>query len=164
MVAKEGDSMYFVSPTKGRMSLGDMFQDICEYMTEDPHSTYKLIVGSDSQIRDDVCFVTAVIIHRLGKGGRYFYTKTHVKKMPSLRQRIFYEAHLSLDVASKLAELISENGHSDLDVEIHLDVGRNGETKSMIRELVQEIVGSGFAAKIKPDAYGASQVADKYSK
>jgi predicted RNase H-related nuclease YkuK (DUF458 family) len=34
----------------------------------------------------------------------------------------------------------------------------------MIRELVSQIVGSGFAAKIKPDAYGASQVADKHSK
>jgi predicted RNase H-related nuclease YkuK (DUF458 family) len=108
--------------------------------------------------------VTAIIIHRLGKGGRYFYTREHVTKMPSLRQRIFYEAHLSLDVASRLAAEISKNGFSDLNVEIHLDVGRNGQTKTMIRELVQEIVGNGFAAKIKPDAYGASQVADKHSK
>lgn len=156
--------MYFVSPTKGPMSFGAMFEDICGFMAEDPHADYKLIVGSDSQSRDLICFVTAVVIHRLGKGGRYFYTRTHVRKMPSLRQRIFYEAHLSLDVASRLAAEISSNGHSDLNVEIHLDVGRNGETKSMIRELVQEISGSGFAAKIKPDAYGASQVADKHSK
>jgi hypothetical protein len=156
--------MYFVSPTKGPMSFGTMFEDICGFMAEDRHADYKLIVGSDSQSRDQVCFVTAVVIHRLGKGGRYFYTRTNVKKMPSLRQRIFYEAHLSLDVASRLAAEISRNGHSDLNVEIHLDVGRNGETRSMIRELVQEISGSGFAAKIKPDAYGASQVADKHSK
>ncbi len=156
--------MYFVSPTKGPMSFGSMFEDICGFMTEDPHSEYKLIVGSDSQARDQICFVTAVVIHRLGKGGRYFYTRDHVSKMPSLKQRIFYEAHLSLDVASRLAAEISKNGFSDLNVEIHLDVGRNGQTRSMIRELVQEIVGSGFAAKIKPDAYGASQVADKHSK
>ncbi|MGI6642945.1 MAG: ribonuclease H-like YkuK family protein [Bacillota bacterium] len=156
--------MYFVSPTKGPMSFGSMFEDICGFMAEDPHSDYKLIVGSDSQTREQVCFVTAIIIHRLGKGGRYFYTREHVTKMPSLRQRIFYEAHLSLDVASRLAAEISKNGFSDLNVEIHLDVGRNGQTKTMIRELVQEIVGNGFAAKIKPDAYGASQVADKHSK
>ena len=149
--------MYFVSPTKGPMSFNAMFED-------DPTAEYKLIVGSDSQPRDQICFVTAVVIHRLGKGGRYFYTRDHVTKMPSLKQRIFYEAHLSLDVASRLAALISKNGHSALNVEIHLDVGRNGQTKSMIRELVQEIVGSGFAARIKPDAYGASQVADKHSK
>ena len=156
--------MYFVSPTKGPMSFNAMFEDICAFMAEDPAAEYKLIVGSDSQARDQICFVTAVVIHRLGKGGRYYYTRDHVRKMPSLKQRIFYEAHLSLDVASRLAAEISRNGHSDLNVEIHLDVGRNGQTKSMIRELVQEIVGSGFAARIKPDAYGASQVADKHSK
>jgi len=146
------------------MSFNAMFEDICSFMADDPTAEYKLIVGSDSQARDQICFVTAVVIHRLGKGGRYYYTRDHVTKMPSLKQRIFYEAHLSLDVASRLAAEISKNGHSDLNVEIHLDVGRNGQTKSMIRELVQEIVGSGFMARIKPDAYGASQVADKHSK
>ncbi len=156
--------MYFVSPTKGPMSFNAMFEDICVFMADDPSAEYKLIVGSDSQARDQICFVTAVVIHRLGKGGRYFYTRSHVVKMPSLKQRIFYEAHLSLEVASRLAAEISRNGHSDLNVEIHLDVGRNGQTRSMIRELVQEIVGNGFAARIKPDAYGASQVADKHSK
>lgn len=156
--------MYYVSPTKGPMSFSAMFKDICDFMAQEPRAEYKLIVGSDSQSRDQICFVTAVVIHRLGKGGRYFYTRAHVKKMPSLRQRIFYEAHLSLEMASRLAAEISKNGYSDLNVEIHMDVGHNGETRSMIRELVQEISSSGFAAKIKPDAYGASQVADKHSK
>ncbi|HHW17386.1 MAG TPA: hypothetical protein GXX30_00550 [Firmicutes bacterium] len=156
--------MYFISPTKGPMSFSAMFDDICSFMAENPDAEYKLIVGSDSQSRDQVCFVTAVVIHRLGKGGRYYYRRTHVAKMPSLKQRIFYEAHLSLDVASKIAAEMARNGHSDLNVEIHLDVGRNGETRSLIKDLVAEIVGSGFSAKIKPDAYGASQVADKHSK
>lgn len=156
--------MYFISPTKGAMSFNAMFEDICNFMNDDPESPYKLIVGSDSQTRTEVCFVTAVVIHRLGKGGRYFFTRQHIKKMPSLKQRIFYEAHLSLDVASKIAAKISENGFSDLNVEIHLDIGRNGKTRSFIRDLVLEVAGNGFAAKIKPDAYGASQVADKHSK
>lgn len=156
--------MYFVSPSKGPMSFDAMFEDICSFMAEEPEAQYKLIVGSDSQPRDLICFVTAVVIHRLGKGGRYYYTRMNVRKMPSLRQRIFYEAHLSLEVASRLAAEISKNGHSDLNVEIHLDVGQNGETRSMIKDLIQEINGSGFEAKIKPDAYGASQVADKHSK
>ncbi len=156
--------MHFVSPTKGPMSFNTMFEDICGFISEVPDAEYKLIVGSDSQAREQVCFVTAVVIHRLGKGGRYFYTRDHISKMPSLKQRIFYEAHLSLDVASKLAAEISKNGFSDLNVEIHLDVGRNGQTRTMIRQLIQEVVGNGFSAKIKPDAYGASQVADKHSK
>ncbi|HHX11067.1 MAG TPA: hypothetical protein GX729_06850 [Firmicutes bacterium] len=155
--------MHFISPSKGSMSLDAMFQDILDFMAENPDSQYKLIVGSDSQSREQICFVTAIVIHHIGKGGRYYYTRTYVKKMPSMKQRIFYEAHLSLDIASKLAAQLSCNGHNDLNVEIHLDVGRNGQTKSMIKELVAQITGSGFAAKIKPDAYGA-QVADKHSK
>lgn len=141
-----------------------MFQDICAFLEEDPDAEYKLIVGSDSQAREQVCFVTAVVVHRLGKGGRYYYSKTHVAKMPSLKQRIFYEAHLSLDVASRLAAEIARNGHSDLNIEIHLDVGKNGETRALIKDLVAEIVGNGFSAKIKPESYGASQVADKHTK
>lgn len=156
--------MLFISPTKGSMSFDSMFKDICNFMGDDPESEYKLIVGSDSQTREQVCFVTAVVIHRLGKGGRYFFTRRRVKKMPSLKQRIFYEAHLSLDLASKIAEKISNNGLCDLNVEIHLDIGTNGKTRSFIRDLVLEVAGNGFAAKIKPDAYGASQVADKHSK
>jgi len=156
--------VYFISPTKGPMSFSAMFEDILDFMAENPEAKYKLIVGSDSQARSQVCFVTAVVVHRIGKGGRYYYTRTYVAKMPSLRQRIFYEAHLSLDVASKLAAEMSKNGRSNLNVEIHLDVGRNGQTRTMIKDLVAEIVGSGFSAKIKPDAFGASQVADKHSK
>jgi predicted RNase H-related nuclease YkuK (DUF458 family) len=43
-------------------------------------------------------------------------------------------------------------------------VGNNGETKKIIREVVGMVTGSGYAAVIKPEAYGASKVADKHSK
>jgi len=49
-------------------------------------------------------------------------------------------------------------------VEIHLDVGRSGETRELIREVVGMVAGSGFDAKIKPESYGASSVADKHTK
>lgn len=156
--------MKFISPTRGALSFDDMFIDIVAFMKESPNDTYKLIVGTDSQLRDDTCFVTAVIVHRLGKGARYFYLKRRQHKLTSLRQRIFYEASLSLGVAGKLAERLSQNGYAGLDVEIHLDIGRQGETKDLIREVIGMITGSGFDAKIKPDSYGASKVADKHTK
>jgi predicted RNase H-related nuclease YkuK (DUF458 family) len=43
-------------------------------------------------------------------------------------------------------------------------VGNNGETKRIVREVVGMVSGSGFSAVIKPDAYGATKVADKHSK
>lgn len=155
--------MEFISPTKGRLSFEEVFADIMAYAAESPDDSYRLIVGTDSQIRDGTCFVTALIVHRLGKGGRFFYTRSYEDHVRALRQRIFFEASLSLSVASRLAEKLAESGH-EFDMEIHLDVGSNGATKSLVKEVVCMVNGSGFLCKIKPDSYGASSVADRYTK
>lgn len=154
----------FISPTLGRMSWEEVLQDIVGYITSASDYSYKLIIGTDSQVREDTCLVTAVVVHRVGKGARYYYRKKYQRKILSLRQRIFYEAALSLEVASMMAEFLNANGYRDLNVEIHLDVGKNGDTKDMIRELVGMVTGSGFDAKIKPYSCGASKVADKHTK
>jgi len=154
----------FYSPTRGRMTLEEVVGDILDYVSEDVDFAYKLIVGSDSHLRDATCFVTAVIIHRVGKGARYYYTKKHAYKITSLRQRMFYEASLSLSMADQLVSLLSCRGRDDLKVEIHLDVGTHGETRELVKEIIGMVVGSGFDAKIKPNACGASKVADRYTK
>jgi len=146
------------------MSFDETFKDIVDYMQEIPGIPYRLIIGTDSQLREDACFVTAIVIHRVGKGGRYYYTKENERMGRSLKQRIFFEAAKSLGIASRLAEKLADNGYGDLNVEIHLDIGQNGETKDLIREIVGMVTGTGFEAKIKPDAYGATKVADKHSK
>ncbi|HHY98279.1 MAG TPA: hypothetical protein GX509_06030 [Firmicutes bacterium] len=156
--------MTFISPTKGRLSFNETFKDIIKYIEEMPNDRYKLIIGTDSQLRDETCFVTAIIVHRVGKGARYYYSKEIERIGRNLRQRIFYETAKSLGVASRLAERLAENGHSDLNVEIHLDVGENGETRDLIREIVGMVTGTGFSARIKPESYGASKVADKHTK
>lgn len=156
--------MTFISPTKGSLSFEAMFEDIMAFMEQSPKDNYRLIVGTDSQLRDDTCFVTAIIVHREGKGARYYYQKRRQHKLTSLRHRIFFEASLSLGIASRIAERLSKTGPSKLNVEIHLDIGQKGETRELIREIVGMITGSGFDAKIKPESYGASKVADKYTK
>ena len=156
--------MYFFSPTKGRMNFTEMTDDIIEYIKGLPSSSYKIIIGSDSQVKRKTSFVTAVIVHRLGKGARYYYRKRYHRKIKSLRQKIFYETSLSLEVGSMVMKFFSDSGFDDLNVEIHIDVGTNGDTKSLIREVVGMVTGSGFLAKIKPDAFGASSVADKHTK
>ncbi len=156
--------MEFVSPTKGVMTFEEMFKDMINYVNEQPKEQYKLITGSDSQMKESAIFVTAIIIHRVGKGARYYFHKQKHRYMESLRQRIYYETFLSLEVASRLSGKLSENGYAHMNVEIHLDVGENGDTKDIIREVVGMVIGSGFDARIKPDSYGASTVADKYTK
>lgn len=82
----------------------------------------------------------------------------------SLRQKIFYETSLSLHLASQLEEELRHNGYATLNVEIHVDVGTRGDTRDLIREIVGMVTGSGFNAKIKPDSFGASKVADRHTK
>ncbi len=153
--------MEFVSPTYGKLSFDRMFLQIVDYMQQDPSQRYNLIIGTDSLLGDDTCFVTAIIIHGVGHGGRYFYHKFRNRKIESLRQRILYETSLSLETASQISAELAQNGFSELPVEIHLDVGDRGETKRIIREVVGMVQGSGFAAITKPDSYGASKVADR---
>lgn len=157
--------MDFYSPTRGNLTFDQVVDDILTYVAQDVAFQYKLIVGSDSQCRESqTCFVTAVIIHRVGKGARYYYARHYERRMSSLRQRIFYETSLSLETADRLSNLFSQQGQDDLKVEIHLDVGTYGETKELVKDIIGMVVGSGFDAKIKPYACGANKVADKYTK
>lgn len=154
----------FVSPSRGPMTFAEMFEDIVQYIHEAPEARYRIMIGTDSQLSQETTFVTAVIVHREGKGARYFCTRDVEPVAYRLRQRMFYEASRSLVVAAELTAKLAARGLDDLDVEIHLDVGENGETRELIKDLVGMVVGSGFDARIKPDSYGASKVADKYTK
>ena len=156
--------MNFVSPTKGRLSFEQVFRDLKAFVEQVPDAKYKLIVGTDSQAREAVCYVTAIVILREGKGGRFYYAKEYERVKVGLRQRIFLETSRSLTVASKLVKRLAANGLADLDVEIHLDIGEEGKTRDIIREVVGMVTGSGFDARIKPDSYGATKVADKFTK
>jgi len=138
---------------------------IVEYM-KSKEGEYRLIVGTDSQeTEDNVVFVTAIVLHRKGKGGIYFYKKVRNDEKREIHQRIFYEAYLSLNVAGKILLGFSEiEGAAPPEIEIHLDVGGNGKTRDMVHSIVGMITGSGFKAFIKPEAFGATKVADKYTK
>lgn len=154
----------FTSPTFGVLSFDGMFGRLVEYITEDSNQTYNLIIGTDSFLNTETLFVSAVIVHRVGHGGRYFYKKLRRRKIDNMRQRIFYETTLSIALASILKGKLDENGFKKLPVEIHLDVGTNGDTREIIKEVVGMVTGSGYEAKTKPDSFGASKVADRHSK
>ena len=152
---------YVVLPKS--LSFEDAFQDIILFIEEQPDAEYKLIIGTDSQSPRTAPALCCHYVHRLGKGARYYYT-WNVNLSASHCASGFYETSRSLALASRVAEKLAENGHADLNVEIHLDVGVNGRTKELIRDVTGMVIGSGFDARIKPDSYGASKVADKFTK
>jgi predicted RNase H-related nuclease YkuK (DUF458 family) len=134
-------------------------------MGQDKKAKYEVIVGSDSQkVKTDVYdFVSALIIHRVGFGGIYFWKRDVLARKISLKERIYQEATMSLTTSENFVNFFKTNGISKYNIQIHVDIGHNGETRDMITEVVGMIRGSGYDVKIKPDSYGASKVADKYT-
>lgn len=159
--------MDFISPTDGPLTIKEAYQTIVEFMEKQPNHEYNLIVGTDSQpgIKRAV-FVTAIVIYRVGRGGRFFYHKENTPLKVGMKQRIFYEVSRSLEVASKLTGFFAEEIelNENLEIQIHVDVGKNGPTNEIIKEVVGMVVGSGYEALIKPNSYAASKVADKFTK
>ena len=160
----------FHNPTKGKLSLKQVVQEIAGFIQDDPAASYGLVIGTDShdrrvQGRKTVDFVTAIIIHRRGKGGRYFWQKKRKDRVFNLRNKIYTETLFSIEAAKSFVPLLKTrlNGNGKYDLEIHIDVGEVGPTRDMIKEVVGIVRGNGLVAKIKPSAYGASVVADKHA-
>ena len=85
-----------------------------------------------------------------------------MEKIFSMRQRIWQEALISLQLAEKLVEDFAQMGLVDLNLEIHVDIGPNGPTRQMINEIVGMIRANGFKVAVKPASWGASHVADRH--
>jgi predicted RNase H-related nuclease YkuK (DUF458 family) len=155
----------FQSPTWGALELPQVREKILMFLAEVPESKYQLVIGTDSQPHNGsgVDFVTAIVVHRIGNGGIYFWTRTVNKKIYALRQRMYEEATMSLVMAETVLVLLHKDGVTKYDVEIHVDIGKFGDTRDMINEIVGMIRGSGYTVKTKPESYAASKVADRYT-
>ncbi len=155
----------FQSPTYGTLELAQIREKILAFLSAEPDKKYQLVVGTDSQPHNGsgVDFVTAVVVHRIGTGGIYFWKRSVNKKTYVLRDRMYEEATMSLEMAETVLALLHRDGVTKYDVEIHVDIGNFGATHEMINEITGMIRGSGYAVKIKPESYAASKVADRYT-
>lgn len=169
---KEG---HFYSPSKGELTAEEVIMEMIEYIKEKPDMFYDIIVGCDSSSEPSPHFPVAVAILRVGEGGRFFlkkikYPPSFNKRFINWRNRILQEVLLSCDLALFLKEEFKKKVHllpeDEFDYQfryIHADIGANGQTKEMVKELTGLILGNGFEPKIKPEAFIASNVADRYS-
>ena len=163
------NSWSFISPTKGRLTKSKVVSEISGFVSEEPLSFYRLVIGTDSQTKStngkaEIDYVTAIIVHRRGRGARYFWKKEKREKIPVLRDKIYMETTMSLEAAQEFVPLLRRAiSPAKYDLEIHIDVGSLGPTREMIREVVGMVTGNGFVAKTKPESWGASSVADKHT-
>lgn len=167
------EDIQFESITYGKLTINEVLKDIKDFLEEKPKEEYSLVIGTDShEINGSVLnnrkinLVTAILVHRRGFGGRYFWTKKNKGNIHSLREKIYAETLLSLEFAASFVPLLKKtlNGTSpNYKLEIHIDVGEHGDSREMIKEVVGMVTGNGYIAKTKPYSYGASYVADRYT-
>lgn len=155
----------FNSSTGKKLSPSQVVEEILVFIKADPKRNYKITIGTDSEAMADkrADFVTAIVVHRVGNGGRYFWRRIEDgKKFHTLRDRILREVLISLEIAHAFLETARRFTMPKFDFEIHVDVGENGATKAMMQELTGMIRANNFAVKTKPDSYAASKVADRH--
>jgi len=156
----------FHSPTYGILTIAQIINRISEFVRAVPDQKYRIIIGTDSQSHNGtgVDFVTALVVHRVGGGGIYFW-KGYKKNRPyMLKERIYEEALTSLEFANEFIYHLKGSAELlQIGLEIHVDIGENGKTRDMIAEVVAMIKGSGYEVKTKPDSFGASKVADRHT-
>lgn len=117
-------------------------------------------IGTDAQKHGKrMDFVTAVVVLNPGKGGRVFYTKSKNPNIHSLQHKLFTEVGLSLEIAIALCEAVPELQDR---IEVHVDANTNlrHDSANFHQSLAGMVVGHGFKAVLKPDAWCASHVAD----
>ncbi len=153
------------SPTVGWLNERQLVERIQMFIHTHPERRHRLAIGTDSMPNHQgpVFLVTAIVVHQVGYGGMYFWQRKLAGPFPTLRHRMRSEANRSIRLARQLLanraflELVSDG------LPIHLDIGPDGETRSVIQEIAELVRLQGFSPAIKPHAYVASRIAHRHT-
>lgn len=158
------------------VSYSEMIKIIADYIRVSPQSSYDITIGTDSQSHKTTRMIEVICIHRIGDGGIFFFHKEDIPKIKVLKEKIIEETNRSIENAIGFIDALQDElleDNIDLDImfyenrlsfAVHADIGRRGKTKELIKEICGWIEASGFEARIKPDSYAASGVANMLSK
>lgn len=144
------------------VSLEGKHINIDQFVQEHLHDDWYIGTDSHAYKTKGFCkFSTALIAYRRGRGGNLAFFNQKTGENGNIRPRLISEAMRSLQLAYYLDERIPK----DAVITIHLDVNANIKYKShqCKEELVGMIMAQGtrFRPMWKPNAWGASTVADK---
>lgn len=135
----------------------------------------KVSIGTDSQkaSRGSYKFATVILIRTIenlgggvtvGRGGMIisstYYNEFKAKNKELVNERMVFEVSKSVEVAYEIAPLLDLY---DVPLEIHADINPDPihESNKALQQAIGYILGMGYSFKVKPDAYAASNVADK---
>ena len=153
----------FQSPSKGLMNKEAAFAEIARIVSKNP-SEHEIIVGADSQLRNrSTSFVIAISVIRQHVGGTFFYHQFKERHLPSLQERIYMEAFCAVGIASELRVYLKDR-QIQMPICLHFDIGHNGPTNKFVKMLLCLAKANDFKASVKPYSFGASTIADKFTK
>ncbi len=162
----------WISPTHGELEISQIPKYIREYYErmKDFGQGIHITIGTDSQNFDYTKEVNVIAVICEGHGGIFFYKINARDRISDVRTKLRVETGDSLDIAEQLIAILEEKEYEEVFLNtsftIHIDAGYSdkGKTKELIPELVGWVKAMGYEAKVKPDSYVASGVADKISK
>src|ERR1700679_2530698 len=127
MPTNETNGDFFNSSLGARLTAAEVVREIIAYMRAEPARHYKVTIGTDSLLLNtkNADFVTAIVVHRVGAGGRYFWRRFELGKFHTLRDRIIREVLISLDVAKDILSELKKSDLPEFEFEIHADIGVN---------------------------------------
>ena len=153
------------------MTFDEVYDEIIKFIKDDSNCSYRISIGTDSQVGNRSLFVSCIHVHRVGRGAIGFLHKSIMQRpVVSLREKIYLETCASLQLAylfddrmiRRIQNIVTDN--KGVSFEFHLDIGTGGKTRKLINEMVSMVKGLSFIPKIKPESYCASSFADRYTK
>ena len=143
------------------------FEDIAVNIQNHSKKGGTVYIGTDSQIVKKECiFSTAIVLHgaKDQEGGNFYIKREKFgsKKFSTLLERIYTEVENSIQIAMRIIRNCPK-----VDIELHLDISGSEEdekTSKFADMLMGYAKGVGFECKIKPNAFAATTVADKFNK
>lgn len=174
------DGPIFRNVSESGLSLDDVQARIMAFMEQDPKAEYHFIVGTDSQVhRGSTRFITGIIIRRMGRGAWACYRQMTVpRELRSLREKLTIETVLSQEVAGyftmqllpRMEALIMPHLYKGAALELFIDIDAGthptrNKTSRYVKEMIERVEAMGvYAARVKPDSYGASAYANRFTK
>jgi len=134
---------HFFNPTKGNLTFDQTIEEIFAYMQEQPQKNYEIVVGCDSASLEQPRFPVTIVARRVGEGGRFFLKQISYgrRKFYNFKQRILQEVLISCELALilrdalELRKLVLPQPLKWNFSYIHADIGEQGATREMVREV-----------------------------
>ncbi len=143
--------------TKWKRLTGEAVPDLEAFVREACRGGQEVHVGTDSlQSGRYTHFVTVVAILTPHKGGRAIYRREVTSRITSLRERLFREVWLSVEVAMLLAPVVP----GEMTVHIDANTEQRYASSRYVEELVGLVVSQGFKYHVKPEAWASTTCAD----